>query len=514
MSLDNSPFMHRLNTNYVPSDSEILEIRAVLLGPENELARIDARLEDMESALAQLKEQRALLKRPIDAHRALISPLRRVSEDVLIEIFLSCLPSEHNALINTAEAPLILGRICRHWRSVAYSAPLLWRTIHIPPLDYSHMPPKILSRLETLVEEWLERSATCSLSLSLSDHLNSSAEAHTLVPRLRPFSRRLRHLSLSGDAELFRPLLLLGPEDTPLLKSLRMHCTSRFPDSMNIFQIPTLEEIALSIFTSVDPHSLPLPWSQLTRLRLECAPIWTAAGQEGGLNLSEAFNVLRRCPNLVQCEILITNGSGDVDFDTSPIILRHLRTLDLSGTLFLFTKWISHLVVPNLRFLRVGQSFPGTTARSLLRDGYMGVDIDLTRFAPSALKELFRSFPLISHLRLFVFHPEAGPLDNLLVLFGSPHEWLPILTVLTVLEITPTLPDATVLAFVKARMAMPTPLQKFRIQFNRPMKDDIMPELRPFISEGLQVDITYLPRLQWIFRPRWGLEILEPPFSH
>ncbi|KAJ7238562.1 hypothetical protein B0H12DRAFT_1025645 [Mycena haematopus] len=131
MSLDNLPFVHRLNTNYVPSDSEISEIRAVLLDPENELAGIDARIEDMEIALKRLKDQRALLKRPIDAHRALISPLR-VPEDVLIEIFLSCLRSEHNALIDPAEAPLVLGRICRHWRSVAYSAPRLWSTIHIP----------------------------------------------------------------------------------------------------------------------------------------------------------------------------------------------------------------------------------------------------------------------------------------------------------------------------------------------------------------------------------------------
>ncbi|KAF8176670.1 hypothetical protein K438DRAFT_1485893, partial [Mycena galopus ATCC 62051] len=71
------------------------------------------------------KEQRASLKRPIDAHRAVISPMRRVPHDVLVEICISCLPS-HNALIDPAEAPLILGRICRHWRSVAYSTPTLW----------------------------------------------------------------------------------------------------------------------------------------------------------------------------------------------------------------------------------------------------------------------------------------------------------------------------------------------------------------------------------------------------
>ncbi|KAF8214886.1 hypothetical protein K438DRAFT_1561983, partial [Mycena galopus ATCC 62051] len=130
MSLSDSPFTNRLNTNYVPSDSEILQIRTLLVDPSNELAHIDAQIKEMEFALTQLKEQRASLERPVDAHKALISPMRHIPQDVLLEIFFSCLPSEHNALIDSAEAPLILGRICRHWRSVAYSTPMLWSSIH------------------------------------------------------------------------------------------------------------------------------------------------------------------------------------------------------------------------------------------------------------------------------------------------------------------------------------------------------------------------------------------------
>ncbi|KAF8176666.1 hypothetical protein K438DRAFT_1979034 [Mycena galopus ATCC 62051] len=37
MSLDNSPFAYRLNMNYIPLDSEILEIRALLVDPADEL---------------------------------------------------------------------------------------------------------------------------------------------------------------------------------------------------------------------------------------------------------------------------------------------------------------------------------------------------------------------------------------------------------------------------------------------------------------------------------------------
>ncbi|KAJ6585373.1 hypothetical protein B0H19DRAFT_926533, partial [Mycena capillaripes] len=129
MSLANSPFSDRLNTNYVPSEAEVVELRALLVDPVDELARLDAQIQQMEFALSQLRERHASLRAPIDSHRALISPIRRISRDVLLEIFFSCLP-EHNALIDPAEVPMLLGHICRHWRSVAYSTPSLWSSIH------------------------------------------------------------------------------------------------------------------------------------------------------------------------------------------------------------------------------------------------------------------------------------------------------------------------------------------------------------------------------------------------
>ncbi|KAF8214956.1 hypothetical protein K438DRAFT_1435500, partial [Mycena galopus ATCC 62051] len=66
------------------------------------------------------------LQEPIDAHRALLSPIRRVPKDILLEIFFSCLSSKHNAPIDPHEAPFVLGHFCRHWRSIACSTPMLW----------------------------------------------------------------------------------------------------------------------------------------------------------------------------------------------------------------------------------------------------------------------------------------------------------------------------------------------------------------------------------------------------
>ncbi|KAF7348209.1 hypothetical protein MSAN_01774100 [Mycena sanguinolenta] len=237
MSLADSPFLNRLHTNYVPSDSEILEIRSLLVDPANELARIDAQIEGMEIALAQLKEQRALLKAPIDVHRALVSPMRRIPQDVLLEIFFACLPTEHNALIDPGEAPLVLGRICRHWREVAYTTPMLWSSIHIPSLDYLQTPADILSRFEQSIVAWLERSDLCPLSVSFFDQprYTDLPEGHPLILQLLSVSRRLRHLELAGNGQFFDPLLRLGSEDLPLLRRLGVKSMQTQPNFLNAF---------------------------------------------------------------------------------------------------------------------------------------------------------------------------------------------------------------------------------------------------------------------------------------
>ncbi|KAJ7845400.1 hypothetical protein B0H14DRAFT_2358083 [Mycena olivaceomarginata] len=517
-SLTESPFADRLNTNYIPSDSEIVEIRTLLADPADELARVEAQIEEMEIALSQLKELRASLKTPIDAHRALISPMRCIPQDVLLAIFSSCLPSEHNALIDPAEAPLLLGRICRHWRDVTYSTPMLWSSIHIPCLNYLRAPPNMISGLERTVEAWLERSSACPLSVSVFDDINyqwNGVEKHPLILQLLSISRRLGHLTLFGAAEFLRPILRLGAESLPVLKRIRIQATrgqafGDDTDHTNALQIPTVEDVTLQIISDADPLALPLKWSQLTRIRLECHSMsreWNVPAP-GGLNIGGAFEVLRRCPNLVHCKIRVTMPSEDGStLDTSPITLPHLRTLVLSGFDFQVQSWMSHLVMPKLWALRLGEvATEGPAIGNSATRGSLSADIDTNRFTSSGLHEFLQSFPTISHLRLSSNNfQEFVPDDAFIALL---HHLCPMLTNITILPPSAGFSDAAALAFVKARMAMPTPLQEFRVRFSRARELDIMLELQSFISDGLHVSIEYFPEGEWEFRPRDGLDLL------
>ncbi|KAF7348310.1 F-box domain-containing protein [Mycena sanguinolenta] len=471
MSLANSPFTNRLNTNYVPSEPEVLEIRSLLVGPKEEIARIDAQIEEMELALVQLKDKRAWLQEPIDAYKALISPMRLVPQDILLEIFFACLPTKHNAVIDHNEAPLTSGP-------------------HLQALE----------RISLF--DFLNRQ-TPDLEISLQ---SPNLEKHPIILLLAGVARRLRSLGVAGDAELAKPLLQLGAEDVPLLKTIRLKTPTNQRPIMDILQISSLENLTLCISTPEDPLSLPLPWSQLTTLRFECYGRRTEHGRDGGLHFDGALNVLRRCPNLEYCEVRVSRSSQTLGLtpNSSSILLPRLHTLFLGGWHFRLEKWLSDLVVPNLRSLQIGDEPTGTAPPN---QECLSLDIDLNRFTSTSIHELLQSFPMISHLQLSskVFPPPEWLNDGFMALFGPPHNFCPVLTHITFLSPAAGFSDAATLAFIKARMAMATPLRRFQAQFNRPMESDIMPELKPFISDGLQVVRKY-PPTPWSFRARDGLD--------
>ncbi|THU96191.1 hypothetical protein K435DRAFT_601299, partial [Dendrothele bispora CBS 962.96] len=69
-----SRFQSILHTNHVPSPLEITEIRDLLRAPEQELMQIDAEI-------AKLQSRRVILDTFVTAHRALLSPIRRIPNE-------------------------------------------------------------------------------------------------------------------------------------------------------------------------------------------------------------------------------------------------------------------------------------------------------------------------------------------------------------------------------------------------------------------------------------------------
>ncbi|KAJ7465344.1 hypothetical protein B0H11DRAFT_2307935, partial [Mycena galericulata] len=145
-----------------PSDSECSQIQDLLVDPRKQLADISQQIVEIQQHLEELTRKRDELLGFIDAHLALVSPLRRLPGDVICAIFIACMPSHRNAVMSPEDPPLILSQISKPWRLLAFSTPQLWASLHIVIPHNDKM-----DRLVDMVEAWFSRSGVPPLSISL-----------------------------------------------------------------------------------------------------------------------------------------------------------------------------------------------------------------------------------------------------------------------------------------------------------------------------------------------------------
>ncbi|KAJ7106392.1 hypothetical protein C8R44DRAFT_886264 [Mycena epipterygia] len=94
------------------------------------------------------------------------SPISKLVDDVLADIFVLCLPSyvqaetrfQSSSFVcpSAAEAPLLLCQVSFQWRSIAVTTPLLWTALNTETI----LRPQLL-------ELWFHRAAECTLSLRI-----------------------------------------------------------------------------------------------------------------------------------------------------------------------------------------------------------------------------------------------------------------------------------------------------------------------------------------------------------
>ncbi|KAF7343948.1 hypothetical protein MVEN_01683600 [Mycena venus] len=268
-----SPFRGYLNTNYIPTDAEIDHIRAHLAPHETELARLTALIHD-------LTVQRDQIRDYIVSHRALISQPRRLPQDVLEEIFLACLPTDHNAVMVPAQPPLLLGRVCSLWRSIAFAMPRLWASTHI---SVSFVVQR--EERKTAMVDWLTRSAPLPLHISC-DYWDGYHEYNPIISALLPFSPRWRALHISNMWSFH----LLAGTNAPLLEDVQISFQHGLDDEIlasKLFRGIKSGRVNISAYdVSALVPTTQFTWVHLTHLALE------SLGGDRGLDHGAAANLL------------------------------------------------------------------------------------------------------------------------------------------------------------------------------------------------------------------------------
>ncbi|TEB24581.1 hypothetical protein FA13DRAFT_1817884 [Coprinellus micaceus] len=306
--MDDSPFADRLETNYCPSDSEVGEIRKLLEAPHPELPALDAEIARVSEQLKALQSKRNGYERYMTTHRSLLSPIRRLPIEILHNIFVHCLPTDHNSLMSPVEAPMLLTHICKQWRELVQGMPLLWSSIYIPIPNY----PTVASCVATMgytrptrdgaqlseeqqevvdevfatwdakieqrrdvVRQWLERAEGSNLFISLMqwDARREPGPSHPapgvntdsaergavqeIVELIRSYSKQWKRLEISASRSIVRQLLSVPAEEAPNIEFLRVSSRPVFvlpnpamfgPMGVNLAGLPAQEDSNDSLF--------------------------------------------------------------------------------------------------------------------------------------------------------------------------------------------------------------------------------------------------------------------------
>ena len=83
----------------------------------------------LDSHIEAMRNARDLIASFIDDHIPLLSPIRRVADDVLSLLFHECLSD--NIFPQQEVVPLTLSAVCRRWRVLVRDSPQLWSQIYV-----------------------------------------------------------------------------------------------------------------------------------------------------------------------------------------------------------------------------------------------------------------------------------------------------------------------------------------------------------------------------------------------
>ncbi|KAF8968834.1 hypothetical protein BDZ97DRAFT_2072845 [Flammula alnicola] len=303
-----SPFSQFLDTNDVPSDTEVVQIKEYILACTAKLSKLDHSLnsfmaDDDEypiviydprdsgfSGLAQLqtaddlRSQRDLLSEHISAHRSCLSPVRRVPQEIWEQIFVRCLPEGRNPVIGAHEMPMGLCHVCRSWRFIALTTRILWSRVHV--VIHSAPSQNRTGRIRSeVLEQWLTRAAPLPLSISVSTEAGengSYSEITCILATLTKFSKYWENFQLETLFQVPAASLVTGltGKDVPLLRDISFLSSQKpqtrhtlfggnvwVPNDLPILQAPRLQSLRF-VYASL-PFKIAVNWTQLTELRLE-----------------------------------------------------------------------------------------------------------------------------------------------------------------------------------------------------------------------------------------------------
>ncbi|KAF7345578.1 ABC protein [Mycena venus] len=262
-----------LNSNDTPDEDRDLKlVDSVVSQTEACLGRLDDHITRLRTRLKQLEDQQRLLSNYLARNKSILSPLRRMPPEILLEVFswtLSpILAVRRGGSFNVNEPPWILGHVSSRWRAVALAAPSLWSMValnYTAPVD-----DRSRTNSRSMLETQLARARTLKVHFYGSEIYETQPQTE-MFEFLAAHSTRWEELSISLTSDLV-PLLASLRGRIPLLRRLWLQWDSsrslKNVESIECFDAaPSLTDVGVYNEYAFIPMRFPV--RQLTRYQLD-----------------------------------------------------------------------------------------------------------------------------------------------------------------------------------------------------------------------------------------------------
>ncbi|KAJ6482698.1 hypothetical protein C8R45DRAFT_1150233 [Mycena sanguinolenta] len=492
--IQNPNIRDRLRYNILPSDVEKAAIQLSIDFAKSRLAEIEAHDTTQDSNVA--------FRRYISDYSSLLAPIRRLSVEILLLIFLD--PDLHDSKwigpnqVMIVYRPYAIGGVSYHWREVTRATPMLWSSFQI---SFRRRQCTDLERIRTALE--LSKHLTLSISFG-SAYMYPEDGSSELRQHIQAVTEIAAEILLHAErwGRLVVPLErnfldLLSPARGRLLCLQELgfgDVIGMELEKIRIFEdAPELRSVSMTRPSSME--YLPfLPWKRLiqvstfmhTRLSIE--------------------RMLQRSPQLSGLVLYTTGGSDSGHLD-SPQRSPNLRTLVLNGYEGgSCLNVLGSMDTPVLKemYLRTCWAWNPVAIPALLRRSGCSLEIlvlEQSRIRPAELLALFSEIPTLSTLVLLdnPHNAVTNMVLEALIPRGSGGGVLPSLHTL-VLRGTYLFGTDKLLALLESRMCSNPPLINIDIiHHGGELRTSDLDRFAALSGRGVQA--TYLPR---VLRPqRW-----------
>lgn len=329
-----------LSTNRPPNEDELAQARRIVADYRDELQIVRQKISDTEASLQRLKEEQNMLLDDLVPFERIISPLRRIPEDIYREIFMSCISTEANPTMSSRDAPVLLTRITSGMRRIALTTPTLWAAIHIPIFvrvksAIMDVAKSVMEARKLGVEEWLlRRSGQLPLCISVTEVNDTDGEqsipehlVQSIIQTILSCCSRWKDINLFLYCTTATvPFLSLAPEETPQLCGFTLRSAHMLTTDVNeqpaILRSKNIRKIGgYSMLHLLTPIS-QVCWSRLTHLNCNLgSPAATPS------NILSVASILRECYGLINLSFRIWVAPSPLTLDD--ISLPFLQYLDI-----------------------------------------------------------------------------------------------------------------------------------------------------------------------------------------